>query len=61
MKRRIFDFSSDEQRTMLLDICNRIYIARNISLSEEVILEELKKIDCLFRDGGCTEYYDEEI
>lgn len=28
-------------------ICNRIYIARNISLNEKAILEELKKIDKL--------------
>jgi hypothetical protein len=52
MKKRILDFSSDEQRTIMLDICNRIYMARNITLSEETILDELKKIDCLFRNGG---------
>lgn len=55
MKKRIFDFRSDEQRTIMLDICNRIYIARNITLSEDSIVEELKKIDCLFKDGGYTE------
>lgn len=55
MKKRIFDFCSDEQRTIMLDICNRIYTARNITLSEDSILEELKKIDCLFNDGGYTE------
>jgi hypothetical protein len=55
MKKRILDFSSDEQRTIMLDICNRIYMARNITLSEETILNELKKIDCLFRDGGYTD------
>lgn len=58
MKRRLFNFSSDEQRTMLIDICNRIYIARNISLSQDNILEELEKIDCLFRDGGYNEDHD---
>ena len=57
MKKRILDFSSDEQRTIMLDICNRIYMARNITLSEETILDELKKIDCLFKDGG---YNDED-
>lgn len=57
MKKRIYNYSSDEQRTIMLDICNRIYMARNITLSEETILEELKKIDCLFRDGG---YNDED-
>ena len=43
MKKRIFDFTSDEQRTIMLDICNRIYMARNITLSQESILDELKK------------------
>lgn len=57
MKKRIYNYSSDEQRTIMLDICNRIYMARNITLSEETILEELKKIDCLFRNGG---YNDED-
>jgi hypothetical protein len=32
-------------------------MARNITLSEETILDELKKIDCLFRNGG---YNDED-
>jgi hypothetical protein len=57
MKKRIYNYSSDEQRTIMLDICNHIYMARNITLSEETILEELKKIDCLFRNGG---YNDED-
>ena len=57
MKKRIFDFTSDEQRTIMLDICNRIYMARNITLSQESILDELKKIDCLFRND---EYNDED-
>lgn len=47
--RKIFDYTSEEQRTLLMDICNRIYIARNISLSHESIMEEFKKIDSLFR------------
>lgn len=32
------------------DICNQIYIARNISLSQDSILDALKKIDILMRD-----------
>lgn len=32
------------------DICGKIYIARNISLSEESILEQLKEIDKLLRE-----------
>jgi len=37
-----------DQLEILQDICNRIYIARNISLSEEQILDNLEKIDKLF-------------
>ena len=32
------------------DICNQIYIARNISLNQDSILDALKKIDILMRD-----------
>lgn len=32
------------------DICGKIYIARNISLSEDSILEQLKEIDKLLRE-----------
>ena len=34
----------------LLEICNRIYIARNISLSEKSILECLQEIDNILSD-----------
>ena len=57
MKRRISDYSPEEQRILMLDICNRIYMARNITLSQDTILEELKKIDCLFKT---VEYNDED-
>lgn len=46
----IDEFLPDDQLDLLRDICNRIYIARNISMSQEVILEQLVKIDTLFRD-----------
>ena len=32
------------------DICGKIYIARNITLSEDGILEQLKEIDKLLRE-----------
>jgi len=60
MKKRISDFSSDEQRTILIDICNGIYIARNISLSHADILDELGKIDSLFRTVEYEEEYKED-
>lgn len=44
------DFSPDEQLAILKDICNKIYIARNISLSNVTIIENLEEIDRLFRD-----------
>ena len=57
MKKRIFDFDSEDQRLMMLDICNAIYIARNISLSNDNIIAQLEKIDSLFR----TIEHEEEI
>jgi hypothetical protein len=38
------------QLLILKEICGKIYIARNISLSEKTIQEQLAKIDELFRD-----------
>ena len=32
------------------DICNQIYIARNISMDNDSVLDSLKKIDTLMRD-----------
>ena len=47
-------YIADPQYCQLLldcrDICNQIYIARNISLNEESILDALKKIDTIMRD-----------
>lgn len=39
-----------QQLMTLKEICNKIYIARNISLNHESVLEQLKKIDKLFRE-----------
>lgn len=55
MKKRIFDYSCEEQRTIMLDICKAIYLARNISFSQEAVLTELAKIDTLFSNGGTDE------
>lgn len=43
-------YPSLQQLLILKDICNKIYIARNISMSEEQIIDNLEKIDTLFRD-----------
>lgn len=48
--KHVNSYSSLEQLTILKDICNRIYIARNIALSQKSIIENLEKIDTLFRD-----------
>lgn len=47
---RINGYPSLQQLLILKDICNKIYIARNISMSEEQIIENLEKIDTLFKD-----------
>jgi len=38
------------QLMILKDICNRMYIARNITMSQDSIVDNLEKIDRLFRD-----------
>ena len=43
-------YGSLDQLQILKDICNKIYIARNISLSEDTIHEMFRRIDILFRD-----------
>ena len=48
---KINKLTSLDQLLTLKEICNKIYIARNISLSHESVLEQLKEIDKLFRDN----------
>ena len=48
--KRVDKYDSLNQLMILKDICNSIYIARNITLSEKSIVENLEKIDKLFRD-----------
>lgn len=48
--KRINCYPSLQQLLILKNICNKIYIARNISLSEEVIIDNLEKIDILFKE-----------
>jgi hypothetical protein len=44
----INSYSSLDQLLILKTICHDIYIARNISMSHEKILDSLKTIDKLF-------------
>jgi 3-phosphoglycerate kinase len=46
----ITDYNLSDQLLILKAICNQIYIARNISLNNEIIEEQLRRIDSLFRD-----------
>ena len=46
--KRIHEYSKEEQLLMLDSICAKIYIARNISMDRQSILDELSKIDKLY-------------
>ena len=46
----ITDYDSITQLLILKDICNKIYIARNITLNSEIIEECMGEIDKLFTD-----------
>lgn len=48
--KRLEEYDAADQLAILTDICHSIYIARNITLSSDVILDNLKKLDRLFRD-----------
>lgn len=48
---KINNYDSLKQLLILKEICNKIYIARNISLDNEGVIEQLELIDNLFRDS----------
>ncbi len=45
----ISDYTEAEGYEIMREIMNKIYIARNINLNEKIIIEQLEKIDQLFR------------
>jgi hypothetical protein len=47
---KINNYNSLDQLLILKDLCNKIYIARNISLSDADVIEQLELIDNLFKD-----------
>jgi len=47
---KINQMDSLQQLMTLKEICNKIYIARNISLNHESVLEQLEEIDKLFKE-----------
>ena len=48
--KRIDEYDSETQLRILTDICNAIYIAVNITMSQDSMIENLNKINRLFRD-----------
>ena len=48
---QIHNYTQEEQLVLLKHICHQIFIARNISMNQEVILANLSKIDTLFQTG----------
>ena len=48
--KRIDEYDSETQLKILTDICNAIYIATNITMSQDSMIENLNKINRLFRD-----------
>lgn len=48
---QIHNYTQEEQLVLLKHICHQIFIARNISMNQEVILANLSKIDTLFSTG----------
>jgi len=50
----IHQYSPEEKLKLLDQICGAIYIARNISMDQKIILDNLAKIDTLYRTP--TEY-----
>lgn len=48
--KHIHRYDSMTQLSILKDVCNRLYIARNIALSHDSIVDNLEKIDKLFKD-----------
>lgn len=46
----ITDYPPTKQLEILMGICNLIYIGRNISCDQSLIIRQLEKIDRLFRD-----------
>jgi hypothetical protein len=53
---KINKHDSLEQLLILKEICNKIYIARNISLDNEGVIDQLELIDNLFREHETEEY-----
>jgi hypothetical protein len=49
--KRLHEYPEDEHRDILMNICGSIYIARNITMSEQSVLDWLKAIDILLANS----------
>lgn len=50
----IWEFTNPEQLRILKEICNKIFICRNVTNDSFQLIEQLQEIDRLFKD---TENY----
>lgn len=50
--KRLLDHTPEEQLEILKTICNKIYIARNISMDSLDVIRQLVIIDELFRSDA---------
>ena len=48
---QLHNYTPEERLVLLTHICHQIYMARNISLNQETIIDNLKKIDTIFCTG----------
>ena len=49
--KRMNEYTKEEQLRMLDLICAKMYIARNITMNQQAILDELSKIDRLYANS----------
>jgi hypothetical protein len=54
----IHQYTQEEKLFVLDRICAEIYIARNISMNQQIILDNLARIDTLYRTPSEGEEYE---
>lgn len=61
METNIYWLARDEAYDKMHDICLKIYGARNIWLNNDDILDQLKRIDQLFRTKNYTDWDEQKV
>ncbi len=61
METNIYWLARDEAYDKMYDICLKIYGARNIWMSNNDILDQLKRIDQLFRTKNYTDWDEQKV